>query len=407
MKKLLLLPLVFPLLIVFMAASLFTNAQAYEATHCSEYQSIRLCAEESRRKGYTDAAAVKWQEGSAQYDFFNCDEEHPDGQEGDNAYGELFVDEWGFYQVEKDDQNYYVVSMPSYYTEAVGDRFRITITNGTSEKLLYVIVGDLIDNADAKEGVSAGSYCMADSGEMFRFLIDEEQAEARYGAALPEDLNRIFDADHDFKGTLTKIERETMGMCSAGNTGGILNESGVQIDFSKKYYRYNANGIDGSPNVCDANNITGWPFSHCYPPTSYTGGFNRMICSSYASSRMWEVRNPNGAYPLPADWDRQLSVEKKHPCWEDGTRVKGDYSTDANNPLSQAIASISYNDGQTMHVVFIEGVSSDGSVVISEANATKDNAYGWRCRKFESFQAFLDSYGARLLGMFRVDKDGR
>ena len=181
---------------------------------------------------------------------------------------------------------------------------------------------------------------------------------------------------------------------SVGSTGGILEIGGVKVDFGSKYYTYNANGIDGSPNVCDAANTTGWPFSNC-TGLSYTGAWNKMICSSYASSRYWEVNYPDDPYPLPSNWDQKLTIDRVAPG-------PGQYSTDPTKPIAKSIISITY--GGVMHDAFIEGVGDDGSVVVSECNATRDNQYGFRVRKFSSLQEFLDSYGAVLNGMYGPEK---
>ena len=181
---------------------------------------------------------------------------------------------------------------------------------------------------------------------------------------------------------------------SVGSTGGILEIGGVKVDFGSKYYTYNANGIDGSPNVCDAANTTGWPYSDC-AGLSYTGSWNKMICSSYASSRYWEVNYPDDPYPLPSNWDQKLTIDHVAPG-------PGQYSTDPTKPIAKSIISITF--GGVMHDAFIEGVGEDGSVVISECNATTDNQYGFRVRKFSSLQEFLDSYGAVLNGMYGPEK---
>ena len=116
-----------------------------------------------------------------------------------------------------------------------------------------------------------------------------------------------------------------------------------------------------------------------------------MICSSYAAGRYWEVNNPSGNFPLPRNWDQLLTVNRRAPG-------EGAYSTDPNNPIAQSIVSIRF--GGVLHDAFIEGVGEDGSVVISECNASNSNQYGFRVRKYGSLQEFLNSYGATLNGMY-------
>ncbi len=172
--------------------------------------------------------------------------------------------------------------------------------------------------------------------------------------------------------------------------GGIMEIDGVLIDFGSKYYIFSADGINGNPCVCDPSNRVAWPYNHCVT-NSVTGAFNKMICSSYAAGRYWEVNNPDGSFPLPRNWDQLLTVNRVAPG-------SGSYSTDPNHPIAKSIASIRF--GGVLHDVFVEGVGEDGSVVISECNATAANQYGFRVRKYESFQAFLSSYGATLNGMY-------
>ena len=116
-----------------------------------------------------------------------------------------------------------------------------------------------------------------------------------------------------------------------------------------------------------------------------------MICSSYAAGRFWDVNNHDGNFPLPNNWNQLVAIDHVSPG-------PGTYSRDPNSPIPQSIASIRF--GSVRHAVFIEGVGADGSVLISECNATTANSYGFRVRKFSSFQAFLNSYGAVLEGMY-------
>ena len=172
--------------------------------------------------------------------------------------------------------------------------------------------------------------------------------------------------------------------------GGIMEMEGVVIDFDSKYYCFNPDGIHGNPCVCDANNHIAWPYDRCLT-ASITGRWNKMICSSYAAGRFWDVNNHDGNFPLPNNWNQLVAIDHVSPG-------PGTYSRDPNSPIPQSIASIRF--GSVRHAVFIEGVGADGSVLISECNATTANSYGFRVRKFSSFQAFLNSYGAVLEGMY-------
>lgn len=190
-----------------------------------------------------------------------------------------------------------------------------------------------------------------------------------------------------------------IGASEQSSENGILSVEEVKVDFNSKYYTFDATGINGSLNVCDKNNHVGYPYSGCLTH-SYTGSWNKMICSSYASSRFWEINYPDETYPLPANWDQKVSIDHVNPNPE-----KFDYSTKIEDVKPKSILTIKYGKNKTvLHAVFVEGIANDGSCVISEANATKDNQYGFRVRKFTSIEAFLASYGATVNGVLSPKK---
>ena len=196
--------------------------------------------------------------------------------------------------------------------------------------------------------------------------------------------------DSDFKEACESLE-------SGSNTGGILSAEGVTIDFSLKYYTYSSNITEGNPNVCAENKPAWWPYgSHC-TTDSITGKFNKMICSSYASGRYWQVNYPDDPYPLPTNWDQLLTINHTAPG-------NGRYSTDINNPLPKSIVSITNASRNISHAAFIEGVDSDGSVVISECNANvSEPVYGFKCAKYSSLSEWMTSTlgaGTTLNGMY-------
>lgn len=196
----------------------------------------------------------------------------------------------------------------------------------------------------------------------------------------------------------TVIDTEFQEACaSAGSSiGGILSAEGVTIDFSLKYYTYSADRSQGNPNVCAVNKPAWWPYGSYCTSESVTGRFNKMICSSYASGRYWQVNYPDDPYPLPTNWDQLLTNEHTAPG-------NGSYSRDINNPIPKSIVSITNASGNVKHVAFIEGVDTDGSVVISECNVTTANEYGFKCAKYSSLREWMNSTlgsGSTLNGMY-------
>ena len=329
-------------------------------------------------------ANQNWNSTSDQWDLFNCKNggcsPATSPKEGKNEYGELKLDELGFYYIEDAGVKYYCNAMASYYTSKVGDRFRITTSEGNSYNI--IICDQKADMHTHAGNNDSNGHCLSGTGGMLEFYVDKH-------SFVGGSLDQNFDEEHPFKGSVEKVQK--LGVNGACQVGGILEAEGVKIDFSSKYYTYNSNGVDGNPCVCDLSNTTAWPFNNCYPPTSITGGFNKMICSSYAAGRYWEVNYPNDNFPLPRNWDDILTNGKRAPGG-------GQFSRDVNNPIPKSIVSITY--GRMQHVAFIEGVGDDGSVLISECNATTENEYGFRVRKFDNLQAFLNSYGATLNGMY-------
>ncbi len=167
-----------------------------------------------------------------------------------------------------------------------------------------------------------------------------------------------------------------------GNEGGILTAEGVTIDFNSKYYTYNADGSLGNPNVCETNkSISAYPQGSICVTASSTGRFNKMICSSFACGRYWDVNYHDSSYPLPTNWDHLITNCHTAPG-------NGKWTTNENTPIAQSIVTITSTSGVS-HAAFIEGVDADGSVVISECNVISNNEYGFRCQKWSSLRAWM------------------
>lgn len=180
--------------------------------------------------------------------------------------------------------------------------------------------------------------------------------------------------------------------------GGILEAEEVVIDFDSKYYTFNLDGVNGSPNVCDVNGKY-WPHGSTCTNQSTTGSFNKMICASYASSRFWEVNYPNADYPLPTNWNAMVSITHRNP-----DETKFDYSNNISDVKARSIVTIKFPSGGG-HALFIEGIDTDGTILISEANVTKANQYGWRCKKWNSINEYLSAMGATFNSVLTPTKE--
>ena len=184
---------------------------------------------------------------------------------------------------------------------------------------------------------------------------------------------------------------------------------------NSKYYSFASDGVNGSYNVCAVDNNKGWPYSDC-AGLSTSRSWNKMICSSYASSRYWEVNYPDENYPLPSNWDNQLTFGSYSTV--DTSKIV----TDVDTPIPQALMGISLAGGG-LHALFIESVGEDGSVIVSECNwsGNMDSAwnetemiassyagrrdqsavYGFKIKKYSSLRQCLIEHGnARLIYMY-------
>lgn len=198
--------------------------------------------------------------------------------------------------------------------------------------------------------------------------------------------------------TLTKVSENTHDY----SENGITDPSEVEIDFDSYYYTYDEDGINGSPNVCRVENGVdlsgsggGWPNNadagHCTSKAIGRTKPNKMICTSYASSRFWEVNYPEEDYPLDKGWNNNL-----HNNHVSGKPDVYEVSTDIEDVKPYSIFSISYPNSTLSHVLFVEGIDDDGSVVVSDANC-RNTEYGWHCEKYDSIEECISTHGGEFV----------
>ncbi len=367
---------VIPILLLPLIITSFFFMDEANRGNCGNWQEISLCDTGNSKKDLANETAIT-DRTSEQWKLFN-----------EGKYGTVSHDRWGLAYIEEGGIKWYCNAFGTYYTQHIGEKFRVTLESGET---IYVITCDVKADAHTHAGNNNSSTaCVSGDGSMMEFYgYVSSQTIPMLNAQGFYSLNTNFDDEHKWEGAVVKVEKMNDG--NACDVGGVLSEEGVMVNFSSKYYTYASDGVNGNPCVCDAYNITAYPFGDCNPPTSVTGGFNKMICSSYAAGRYWDVNYHDSNFPLPYNWDVILTLNRRAPG-------NGRFSRDVNNPIPCSIVSISF--GTVLHDAFIEGVGDDGSVVISECNATTDNEYGFRVRRFNSLQDFLNSYGATLNGMY-------
>lgn len=167
-------------------------------------------------------------------------------------------------------------------------------------------------------------------------------------------------------------------------------QTAENIQWNSKYYQFSADPKQGSRNVCDKNNNVAWPYSSC-DSLSSIGKWNKMICSSYGSSRFWEVNYPNEPYPLERTWVLDLV----NPSTTHSGRFQ--ISHRIQDIRSKTLLCIGIPGGN--HIAFIESVDADGHVVITEANVRRgESEYGWYRWEGNSVEEYIRSLNGSFKG---------
>ena len=183
-----------------------------------------------------------------------------------------------------------------------------------------------------------------------------------------------------------------------------------------KYYQFDREGVNGSKNVCHIDNNIAWPYSDCIG-LSGSKSWNKMICSSYASSRFWEVNYSDEDYPLPTNWDAQMTLNGVSEVG--GFRVE----RDKNNIEPGSILTLGNHSAGWLHAVFLESILDNGHIIVSEGNwsgawdrvlglngvpaqtsaesrpSPNGSAYGFTIAEYDSIDHFLlEKGGAYFIG---------
>lgn len=104
-----------------------------------------------------------------------------------------WLDEYGHYRYSFNDIDYYVVALGSYYGE-IGDKFRITLSNGN---IFYVIKGDEKSDTQTVNG------CYHPDGSVIEFIVDTNTVYSAY-----ENFHGGFQVYDKWNGDIIKVEKE-------------------------------------------------------------------------------------------------------------------------------------------------------------------------------------------------------
>ena len=174
------------------------------------WENIPLCDTISPVKTYMDDVKIT-SRNTEQWRMFN-----------EAKFGEVITDDLGFQYIEGIDpetnepMKFYTVALSTYYLDHIGQKFRITMTNGF---VFGAITGDIKSDAHTHAGNQSdiverkgkdSDRCLAGSEDMLEFIIDESVMLNAWPTfnkyASNGSMNKNYDEEHMFEGTIAKIE---------------------------------------------------------------------------------------------------------------------------------------------------------------------------------------------------------
>ena len=271
-------------------------------------------------------------------------------------------------------------------------------------KVYYMSINPVVDNLTTQNGMIASDQQVIDFNNQLKEKLDKSITYIDTYSTVKKDIAaKTMDGVHYTK----QGYQEIYDLAQKALTGQTLNEQNEtkksksckkkgskshtipwnfdDIDWDSKYYTFNKDGVNGHPNVCDAANNVAWPYATCESNSHKPGGgWNKMICASYAYSRYWDVNYHDSNYPLmPGTIDSALHHGSSYP----GVEI----STSQKDVKSGSVVGLGWGSGG--HDIFIEEVR-DNSIVISEANISSgESTYGWRCKEWGSLDEYMASMG--------------
>lgn len=270
-----------------------------------KYQEIKLCDVGNSTKDIANVSAVD-NDTSPQYAMLY-----------ENKYGTVKYDSWGLAYIEEDGKKWYCNAMATYYTNTIGDKFRITLESGVQ---IYIIICDIKSDRHTHKGNNDSSKaCLSADGSMLEFYGDEANTtspllkKAGFGS-----INNNLDSEHMWKGAVTKVEAAYKG----GSRG----------------------SINGDP---DFTNKDAWQTKNPYAPDLYGQ------CTWFAWGRFYEVYGYDPGF-----------TGAGYQCVDQLLKAHGDKFKYSTIPKAGAIGS---SDSSHNHVWFVQSVDGN-NVTIQEGN---------------------------------------
>ena len=123
----------------------------------------------------------------------------------ENKYGQVQHDEWGLAYIEDGGYKWYCNAMATYYTNTIGEKFRITLDSGEQ---IYMIICDIKADEHTHQGNNDSSHaCLSQDESMVEFYgdINHTTKPKLSAAGFSQSLNHNLDDNHKWKGKITKV----------------------------------------------------------------------------------------------------------------------------------------------------------------------------------------------------------
>lgn len=184
-----------PVILLFMCIFIvISSVLGWVASQSYTFTEIKMCDTGNSTKSMANETAVN-DTSSPQYKLLF-----------ENKYGQVQHDEWGLAYIEDGGYKWYCNAMATYYTNTIGEKFRITLDSGEE---IYMIICDIKADAHTHQGNNDSSHaCLSQDNSMVEFYGDiNHTTRPKLHAAGFSGLNNNLDDNHKWKGKITKVER--------------------------------------------------------------------------------------------------------------------------------------------------------------------------------------------------------
>lgn len=110
---------------------------------------------------------------------------------------ECMTDENGLRKWNYNDQDYYVVALGSYYSETIGTRFKVTLSDDGEEHSIYIVLGDCKQDIHTDDS----NRFIEKNGNIIEFLVSQRDL-----PSLARKMGDVSYADDKLMGKIVKIE---------------------------------------------------------------------------------------------------------------------------------------------------------------------------------------------------------